>query len=157
LAAPILGGALLVAGCQTAGPASPAAPPASTVDITRVDYVSTAEPTAAAQPGGADGVAPAMGDGPGISVEELLSTTAEGPYLVNGHLLGSGDAVVLCDMLGASRPPMCESFSVFVRGVDMATMSGVSRDGEYAWTEDKVQLMGDLNGNVFTVSGASQG
>jgi hypothetical protein len=95
------------------------------------------------------------GMGPGISVAELLAATIDGPFLVNGYVfVGTDGSVVISDAIAESYPPQPAGAQVPVEGVDLMQLPLVegSVDGEIptsSWTEQPVQLIGDLVDGVL--------
>ena len=95
------------------------------------------------------------GMGPGISVAELLAATIDGPFLVNGYVFVATDgSVVISDAIAESYPPQAAGAKVQVKGVDLMQLPLVegSVDSEIptsSWTEQPVQLLGDLIGGVL--------
>ena len=95
------------------------------------------------------------GMGPGISVAELLAATIDGPFLVNGYVfVGTDGSVVISDAIAESYPPQPAGAQVHVEGVDLMQLPLVegSVDSEIptsSWTEQPVQLLGDLIDGVL--------
>ncbi len=95
------------------------------------------------------------GMGPGISVADLLTTTLEGPLLVNGYVfVGADGSVVLADAIAESFPPQPAGSQITVQGVDLMQLPLTEGPTETeiaitAWTEIPVQLIGELNEGVF--------
>jgi hypothetical protein len=92
----------------------------------------------------AGGNAPAAGaaiPGGGLTVEEALSTIAEGPLVVAGYLIERDGELRLCSALLESDPPQCGEPSLEVRGE-------VARDE----IGERVSLVGDVENGVLTVS-----
>lgn len=105
------------------------------------------------------GTAPpiAGGMGPGISVAEALAFRGQGPLLVNGWLWRQGEGEVrLCTALSDSTPPSCQAPVLLVRGLDLARMEGLQREGDVLWSARQVQVLGELRGGVLVVSGLAQ-
>ena len=95
--------------------------------------------------------------GPGISVEEALTSDLEGPLLVNGWLWRSGkDDLRLCASLRGSQPPRCVEPSLTIKGLDL-TPYRLRTEGSTAWSDQAVQLLGTLKGKVLTVSPRTRG
>ena len=105
----------------------------------------------------ADG-ATLAGMGPGISVAELLAATTEGPFLVNGYVfVGTDGNAVISDAIAESYPPQPAGAQVPVEGIDVMQLPLVegSVDSEIptsSWTEQPVQLLGDLIDGVLVGS-----
>ena len=95
--------------------------------------------------------------GPGISVGEALASDLDQPLLVNGFLVASGDGVRLCEALAESYPPQCGGESLTVEGLDLASRDDLSEEGGVSWTDQPVQLLGDVEGGVLTVAGGTSG
>ena len=97
-----------------------------------------------------DGGTTLIGTGPGISVAELLEATADGPFLVNGYVfVGADGIVVVSDGIAESYPPQPAGAQVQVEGFDLMQLPLIegSTDAEIptsSWTEQPVQLLGDL-------------
>ena len=94
--------------------------------------------------GTSDDGAPAAGaaiPGGGLTIEEALETTAEGPLVVAGYLIEQGDEIRLCSAILESYPPQCGEPSLEVRGeVDREQVG------------ERVSLIGDVDGHVLSVS-----
>jgi len=92
--------------------------------------------------------APAAGaaiPGGGLTIEEALETTADGPLVVAGYLIEQGDEIRLCSAILESYPPQCGEPSLEVRGeVDREQIG------------ERVSLIGDVDGHVLTVSETAQ-
>lgn len=95
------------------------------------------------------------GMGPGIRVADLLAATIDGPFLVNGYVfVGTDGRVVISDAIAESYPPQPAGAQVPVEGIDLMQLPLVegSGDGEIpfsSWTEQPVQLLGELVDGVF--------
>jgi len=79
--------------------------------------------------------------GGGLTIQEALETTAEGPLVVAGYLIEQGGELRLCSAILESYPPQCGEPSLEVRGE-------VDRDQ----IGERVSLIGDVDGHVLTVS-----
>ena len=105
-----------------------------------------------------DGGTTTAGMGPGISVAELLAATTEGPFLVNGYVfVGTDGSVVFSDVMAESFPPQPAGAQIPVEGIDLMQLPLVEGSVESevptaAWTEQPVQLLGDLVDGVFVES-----
>ncbi len=99
---------------------------------------------------------PSIGVGPGISVAEALASELPGPYLVNGFVVAQGDEVRLCAALAESLPPLCAQDSLKVEGLDLSGVAGLKTQQGISWTDSQVQILGDVDGDVLTVSLTSQ-
>lgn len=95
------------------------------------------------------------GMGPGISVADLLATTIDGPFLVNGYVfVGTDGRVVISDAIAESYPPQPAGAQIPVEGVDLMQLPLVEGpvDSEIptsSWTDQPVQLLGDLIDGVL--------
>ena len=92
--------------------------------------------------------APAAGaaiPGGGLTIEEALETTAEGPLVVAGYLIEQDGELRLCSAILESYPPQCGEPSLEVRGE-------VDRDQ----IGERVSMVGDLDGHVLTASETAQ-
>jgi hypothetical protein len=130
------------------------------------DVADTTEAPAPTEPTG--GLTPLAPDtdtdtpmGPGISVADLLASTADGPFVVNGYLFVATDGtVVLADAIAESYPPQPAEAQVPVEGADLISIPLVEAvDGEIAitqWTESTVQLLGDLVDGVLVVDATTK-
>ncbi len=124
-------------------------------------------PTQAPETGGETPLANGSGEtvitgtGPGISVAELLASTIDGPFLVNGYVVvGTDGSVVISDAIAESYPPQPAGAQVRVEGVDLMQLPLVegSVDSEIpssSWTEQPVQLVGDLINGVLVGNSAA--
>lgn len=118
------------------------------------DAGATATPTIAP----AAGVTGAtLGIGPGLSVAEALSSTLDGPLLVNGFLVAVGDAVRLCELLAESFPPQCGGASLVVEGLDLGSMEGLTTNQDVTWSDQTLQILGSVEGDVLTVAATARG
>ncbi len=116
------------------------------------DAGATATPTIAAGVTGAT-----LGVGPGLSVAEALSSTLDGPLLVNGFLVAVGDAVRLCEVLLESFPPQCGGESLVVEGLDLGSMEGLTTNQDVTWSDQTLQILGSVEGDVLTVAATARG
>lgn len=119
--------ALVLAGCGTVLPSSPAGPPSGEARLVIVD----------GEPGDA-----------GISVTEALG---HGPtddiVAVTGALFVDGDGTVrLCEAIAESFPPQCGGASLVVDGLDLATVQLQQANG-VRWA-DSVTLLGSVEAPV---------
>jgi len=99
----------------------------------------------------------AIGMGPGISIEEAMASDLEGPLLVNGNLLAEGGEIRFCDALAESFPPQCAGPQLRVEGLKLEEVDGLVSEGEVAWTDRPIQLLGDVEGDTLVVSTTSMG
>ncbi len=98
--------------------------------------------------GTSDDGAPSAGaaiPGGGLTIQEALETTAEGPLVVAGYLIEQDGELRLCSAILESYPPQCGEPSLEVRG-------DVDRDQ----IGERVSLIGDVDGHVLTVSETAQ-
>ena len=95
---------------------------------------------------------PVSGVGPGISIAEALTSNLEGPLLVNGHLHVQNGVVRLCEVLAESLPPQCGGGILVVKGLDLKTMDGLTSAGSVTWSDQLVQVLGTVEGEVLTVA-----
>ena len=99
------------------------------------------------------GSGPISGVGQGISIGEALTTNLTGPLLINGLLHAQNDQVRLCEVLAESFPPQCAGKSLVVQGLDLTTIDGLTSQGSVTWSDQPVQVLGAVEGEVLTVSG----
>ena len=99
------------------------------------------------------GSGPISGIGPGISIGEALTSDLEGPLLVNGHLHVQNGQVRLCELLAESFPPQCAGKFLAVKGLDLMTVDGLTSEGSVTWSDQLVQVLGTVEGEVLTVAG----
>ena len=97
---------------------------------------------------------PISGVGPGISIGEAFTSKLQGPLLVNGHLHVQNDQVRLCEALAEFLPPQCGGRSLAVKGLDLTTMEGLTNEGPVTWSDQPVQVLRTVEGEVLTVAGA---
>ena len=95
---------------------------------------------------------PISGVGPGISIREALTSDLKGPLLVNGHLHVQNDQARLCEILAESLPPKCGGRILVVKGLDLKTMDGLTSAGSVTWSDQLVQVLGTVEGEVLTVA-----
>ena len=95
--------------------------------------------------------------GPGISIEEAIASDLDGPLLVNGNLLAQGDEIRFCSALAESFPPQCGGAQMHVEGLKLEEVDGLVREGEVAWTDRPIQLLGNVEGETLVVSTTSMG
>ena len=99
------------------------------------------------------GSGPISGVGPGISIGEALTSNLDGPLLVNGILHARNDDVRLCETLAESFPPQCAGRFLMVQGLDLTTVDGLTTEGSVTWSDQPVQVLGTVEGEVLTVGG----
>ena len=112
------------------------------------DPVST--PVSSVGPGISSGV------GPGITVGVALITNLTGPLLVNGQLHVENGRVRLCEVLAESFPPQCGRRSLVVTGLDLTTMDCLSSEGSVTWSDQPVQVLGLVEGELLLVAGTAR-
>jgi hypothetical protein len=136
LAALLVGASLALAACggsQTDGAGGSSAPPAA----------------GAPAPGG------------GLTIDEAIASTAQGPLAVKGYLVVSEDrSARLCDALLESYPPQCGGSSLAVEGLDLAGVYGLTKPNDPSlaqvlWTDSQVSLLGTVDDRTLTVSATS--
>lgn len=98
-----------------------------------------------------------LGAGPGISIDQAMASDLEGALLVNGNLLAQGDMIRICSALAESFPPQCSGASLRVQGLNLNEVDGLVTEGEVAWTDRPIQLLGDVEGDTLVVSTTSMG
>ncbi len=96
---------------------------------------------------------PVSGVGPGISVGEALTSNLTGPLLINGLLHVQDDQARLCETLAESFPPQCVRLSLEVVGLDLMMLEGLKTEGSVTWSDQPVQVLGTVAGEVLTVGG----
>jgi hypothetical protein len=81
--------------------------------------------------GGADGA---------MTVSQALGHRGgDDPVLVSGALFVNADGtILLCEAIAESFPPQCGGARLEVRGLDLATIDGVQREGDVGWAESVV-------------------
>ena len=95
---------------------------------------------------------PISGVGPGLSIAEALDSNLKDPLLVNGHLHVQNNQVRLCEVLAESLPPQCGGGILVVKGLDLKKMDGLTSAGSVTWSDQLVQVLGTVKGEVLTVS-----
>ncbi len=96
---------------------------------------------------------PISGVGPGISIDEALTSNLKGPLLINGLLHVEEGQVRLCAVLMESFPPQCGGSFLVVKGLDLMKMDGLTSEGSVTWSDRPVQVLGALEDEVLTVAG----
>lgn len=110
-------------------------------DVSSATVTGTSPSSAAPIPGG------------GLSIEQALASTLDGPLQVKGFLLASGDGDTrLCSSLLESAPPQCGQPSLKVSGIDLSTLDGLSTAQDTTWSDAPVSLLGKVENGVITVS-----
>ncbi|MEE8159414.1 MAG: hypothetical protein V3T78_08625, partial [Dehalococcoidia bacterium] len=74
-----------------------------------------------------------------------------GPLLVNGLLHVQNGQVCLCESPAESFPPQCGERFLVVKGLDLKTIYGLTSDGSVTWSNQPVQVLGTVEGEVLTV------
>ena len=97
-------------------------------------------------------VEPSSGVGPGLSVQEALSSRLVGPLLVNGFVVIAGGETRLCRSLDQSQPPRCGDPSLVLEGFE-PDPGALTQAAGVAWTSDQVQVLGERVGERLVVSG----
>jgi hypothetical protein len=145
--------ALVLVACGTDSPEVGAAP---TNPIAGDAVVSDPLPRA-----GDGGDTTFAGMGPGVSVADLLASSASGPFLVNGYVFVRSDgSVVLADLIAESFPPQPAGAQIDLRGFDLVAlpMTEGPTDVEIAitaWTDMPVQLLGEFVDGALVADPAS--
>jgi hypothetical protein len=97
--------------------------------------------------------------GGGLSIQEAIDSTLDGPLMVKGFIVADGQrSVQLCSALAESYPPQCGGPSLEVIGLDLAAVAGLVRDEanpDRAWTETQVSVLGDVDDGSITLSDTS--
>lgn len=107
-------------------------------------------PTGAAADDRGPGQAAPGPDG-GLTVNEALAGTVEGPVTVRGFLIDADGETRLCEAVLESYPPQCGQPSLVVEGVDVATVDGAQQHEHVTWAET-VSLTGELHSGVLRVT-----
>ena len=74
------------------------------------------------------------------------------PLLVNGFLVVQGDEAELCEALAESFPPQCGGESLSLEGLDLDAFEGLSSEQNTTWSEEPIQLLGEVEDGVLTIS-----
>ncbi len=99
--------------------------------------------------------------GGGLSVQEAIDSTLEGPLAVKGYIVApEGEPVRLCTALLESYPPQCGEPSLVVEGLDLETLEGLTSTSDpslaqVTWSDAEVSLLGEVENGVITVSETS--
>ena len=107
------------------------------------------------EPGSAPPSAGAPIPGGGLSVDEALASTLDGPLMVAGYLVAAFDEVRLCSALAESYPPQCGGSSLLVAGLDLASLDGLQSADGVSWTDAPLSVLGDVEDGVLTVATTS--
>ena len=73
--------------------------------------------------------------------------------LVEGHYLSRNGVIRICDRLSTSVPPRCSG--LLVPGYTLPNEASPSRSGGVTWTEDTVQVLGEVRRNRLRVVGCA--
>ena len=93
---------------------------------------------------------PASGGEPAeMQVEEAVDH--EGPAVVTGSLLATGDDVKLCAALAESFPPQCGGGSIAVVGLELDSLDGLTTEGDVTWSDLPIEVEGVLADGTLTV------
>lgn len=92
--------------------------------------------------------------GPGLNVDEARSAETDEPVLVNGFVVARDGEVRLCSVLLESYPPQCGDPSLTVEGADLTDYDLSSGDG-VRWSDEQVQVLGRVDGDVLRVESTS--
>jgi len=93
------------------------------------------------------------GVGPGISIGQVFTLNLKGALLINGLLHVQNGQVRLCETLAESFPPQCGGRFLVVKGLNLMTMDGLSSEGSVTWSDQPVQVLGSVEGEVLFVVG----
>jgi hypothetical protein len=93
-----------------------------------------------------------LGAGPGISIDEALASGSDELLLVAGNLLAQDGEVRLCSALAESFPPQCGGASLRVEGLKLEEVDGLVTEGDVAWTDRPIELLGVVGDGTLTVS-----
>jgi len=93
-----------------------------------------------------------LGAGPAISIDEALASGSDEMLLVAGNLLAQAGDVRLCSALAESFPPQCGGASLVVEGLKLEEVDGLVTEGDVAWTDRPIQLLGVVGDGTLTVS-----
>lgn len=97
------------------------------------------------------------GVGPGISIEQARASDLTGPLLVNGWLWREGDNNVrLCARLTDSVPPKCGEPFLIVEGLDVQAVDGLRQEQDVTWSQEEVQVLGEVERGVLTIAPLSK-
>lgn len=97
----------------------------------------------------ADGVTPGAAVGPGISVGEAIDFDGDEPVLVNGYLFVDTEGnATLASTIAESFPPQPGGDTLRVEGLDL-TEFDFSEEQGIRWTDDRVQILGTVDGGVL--------
>ena len=108
---------------------------------------------------GSEGTAATGAGGPGtaLTVEEALSSSVEGPLLVEGfYLHEQGGPPRLCAVSLESYPPQCGEPALVVNGLQESEIEGLTREGGTVWA-DQLQVLGTVDKGTITVDSTVSG
>lgn len=80
----------------------------------------------------------------GLSVSEAIASDLEGPLMVRGYVIDGR----LCEAILESYPPQCSGLSLRLGG-DLSQV-------EDAQPDEQVSVLGDIEGDVITLSATSR-
>jgi hypothetical protein len=83
--------------------------------------------------------------GGGLSVQQAIDSDVDGPLMVRGYLIERDGELRLCEAILESSPPQCGEPSLRVEGTAPAA------------SEQRVSLLGEVEGETITVSETSTG
>jgi hypothetical protein len=90
--------------------------------------------------------------GPAISIDEALASGSDEMLLVAGNLLAQAGEVRLCSALAESFPPQCGGAALAVEGLKLEEVDGLVTEGDVAWTDRPIELLGVVADGTLTVS-----
>jgi len=101
--------------------------------------------------------------GSGLTVPEALGTDATGVIAVRGFLFDDGSGLRLCEVLAESFPPQCGGAHLVIDGLTFGDVPNlpeaedvtVTTEQNVTWTDSFVTLLGEFDGDHFTVSTTS--
>ena len=99
---------------------------------------------------------PISGVGLGISIGQAITSNLTGPLLINGLLHVQNGQVRLCETLAESFPPQCGGRSLVVTGLDLTTIDGLSSAGSVTWSDQPVQVLGSVVGELLLAVGTAR-
>lgn len=83
--------------------------------------------------------------GGGLTVQEAIDSGLDGPLMVRGYLIERNGETRLCSALLESSPPQCGEPSLRVEGPSPAP------------SEERVSLLGEVDGSTIAVSATAKG
>ena len=102
-----------------------------------------------------NGGSSAMAAGPGLSIDQAISSTDKGPLLVTGSVLADARGVRFCSALAEAYPPQCGGTSLRIEGLKLAEVDGLETAGGVSWSNGPVKLLGTVENGVLSVSTTS--